>query len=334
MRRIASAILGLLFVSAALADPTTQPIKSGQPIKTGEFEITYTHRSPESEYSKLIARIGLSKETLGPDYDLSQEPLVAYVPQNYDPKKPSGLIIWIWQDGSSDVYTPLRPILDEKNLIVVATHKDHRPLLNAVGLCFDIAFNLRQTYNIDPSRIYFIGLGQTEEPIGWSTGDLFMGDVYIGWVGYNKPLWTTQPLFQVNPPPRLMNLAKDHIQILAYPAGQDSKWYVYIADAMRADGFNYVALAPASHDQLPQPAWFRQTLQQLASIRSHPVAMHPTTAPASSDEPTRLLHLAQAYIASGLTDKAKDKLNQLIQSYPNDPAAAKAKELLAQIGAK
>ena len=331
MWRVA-AILGIFWVSSVLGDtgPTTQP------VRTGAFNITFTHRSPESEYSKLVERIGLSKEILGADYDISQEPLVAYVPKGYDGKTACGVIIQIWQDGSPDIYEPIRPILDEQNFIMIATQRDHRPLLNAVGLCLDIVYNLRQSYKIDPARIYFIGLGQTEEPIGWATGDVIMGDVYIWWVGYNRPLWNTQPLFQVNPPARLLNLVKDHIQILAYPAEQDSKWYVHIADTMRGDGFNYVTLAPVSHDKVLRPEWFRETLGQLGSIKSAPVGMQATTeaAAATSDEPNRLLHLAQAYMASGMNDKAKEKLNLVIEKYPNDPAAGKAKELLSQMSAQ
>jgi hypothetical protein len=57
------------FLLGASADntPTTQP------AKTGEFDINFTQRSPESDYEKLVARIGLTKDKLGPDYELSQE---------------------------------------------------------------------------------------------------------------------------------------------------------------------------------------------------------------------------------------------------------------------
>jgi FimV-like protein len=325
----------LTLLNSARADEAP----STQPAKTGEFDITLTQRSPESDYEKLVARIGLPKEKLGPDYDLSQEPLVIYVPTKYDPKNPPGLIVQIFQDGSPNIYEPLRPILDEQNLIMIATHKDHRPVLNAVGLCFDAVYNLKQAYAIDSSRVYFIGLGQTEEPIGWCTGELFVGDVYIGWVGWNRPLSGNPPLFEVNPPPALMRQAKQHMQILAFPAEQNSPdniyWQKTVAGTMRSDGFDHVLVAPVGHDQILRPEWFRQTLQQLHSVKSNATVAHAAaTKPSTINEPERLLNLAQAYISSGAKDMARTKLNQIIEKYPNDPAAKKAQALLDELDSK
>jgi hypothetical protein len=330
MGLVLTTVYALSIASKIFADA---PLPTTQPAKTGEFDITFTQRSPQSDYAKLIARIGLAKEKLSPDYDLSQEPLVIYVPKNYDPKIPVGIIVEIFQDGSPNIYQPIRPILDEQHLIMIATHKDHRPLLNAVGLCFDAVFNLTQTYTIDKSRIYFMGLGQTEEPIGWSTGDLFLGDVYIWWVGFNRPLYNNPALFDVDPPPALMRQAKAHTQILAFPAESPNAWWQgTVASTMRNDGFDCVIVAPVGHDQILRPDWFRRTLEQLQAVKSRPpVAAQSTTAPSTPDEAARLLHLAQAFIASGNTDLAKDKLNQLIEKYPNDPAAAEARKVLSQL---
>jgi FimV-like protein len=333
MWRRASTILCLLFVSTTFADPAP----TTQPAKTGAFDITFTQRSPDTEYSKLIERIGLPKEKLGADYDISQESLTAYVPANYDPQKPIGLIMQIWQDGSPEIYQGYRPTLDKLYFMMIATKRDHRSELNGVGICLDAIYNVRKIYNVDPARIYFFGLGQTEEPIGWSTGDVVMGDLYCWWVGYNKPLWAgDQPLFEVNPPPRLMNLVKSHMQILGFAAqdttpGHESGWKS-IANRMENDGFNYVKIEPVDHDMISNPDWFKARIEQLELVKSQPPgAAAAGVQPTAPDEPARLLHLAQAYIASGLTDKAKEKLNELIEKYPSDPAAAKAKDLLAQL---
>jgi hypothetical protein len=57
-----------------------------------------------------------------------------------------------------------------------------------------------------------------------------------------------------------------------------------------------------------------------------------TTAPAAAPtEAAKILKSAQPYIANNLPDLAKPKLQQIIDTYPTDPAAAKAKDLLAQI---
>jgi hypothetical protein len=330
-------IISGLFLSWIVAQtradngPATQP--TTRPAKAGAFAITFTRRSHESEYSKLVGRIGLARNTLGADYDLTREPMVAYVPAGYDPQKPIGLIVQIWQDGSPEIYQLYRPVLDDMNLMMIATQRDHRPLLNAVGLCFDAVYNLRQIYNIDPSRIYFCGLGQTEEPIGWSTGDLFMGDLYIWWVGYNRPLNGQAPLFAVNPPPRLMNLVESHMQILSFPKQNGADyWQGLVASTMRNDGFEYVKVEPVDHDHILDPNWFRARIQQLELVKSRPISGHgPATAPSTADDSAKLLRLAQAYIDSGLTDRAREKLNLLIQKYPDSPAAVKATEMLNQL---
>jgi TolA-binding protein len=44
-----------------------------------------------------------------------------------------------------------------------------------------------------------------------------------------------------------------------------------------------------------------------------------------------LLAMAQIYISNGQTDTARAKLQQIIDTYPTDPAAEKAKQLLEQM---
>jgi hypothetical protein len=125
------------------------------------------------------------------------------------------------------------------------------------------------------------------------------------------------------------------VQILGWPAEDKTpdvnRWRAEVASSMRSDGFENVISAPVGHDQILEADWFRQTLQQLESVESHPVTTHPSPAAPPPDEPTRLLHLAQAYMSAGATDRAREKLNLLIQKYPDDPAAATARELLSQL---
>lgn len=52
----------------------------------------------------------------------------------------------------------------------------------------------------------------------------------------------------------------------------------------------------------------------------------------SSDQKAdALLSLANTYVSNNMTERAKEKLNELLQKYPDSPAAAKAKTLLAQL---
>jgi FimV-like protein len=112
-------------------------------------------------------------------------------------------------------------------------------------------------------------------------------------------------------------------------------WQKTVAGTMRSDGFEHVLVAPVGHDQILRPEWFRQTLVQLHSVKSTPALAHgAATKAATADEPQRLLNLAQAYISSGAKELARTKLNQIVEKYPNDPAAKKARQLIDELYGK
>ncbi|MGD0388749.1 MAG: hypothetical protein ABSC42_07330 [Tepidisphaeraceae bacterium] len=315
---------------AATKRPTTLP------AKTGAFEITFTQRSPGSEYSKLLERTGASKDELGPDYKLADEPFVAYVPPDYDGSKPFGVVVQSFQDGSPDIFEAWRPVLDEHHLMMFATKKDHLPFGANTGVCLDAVYNLRQSYNIDPTRVYLFGLSKYIEPVGLSTGDVFTGGIYAWWCDYYAQVGTMAPLVNYKPSGPLLRLAKTHVQVLAFhdDADQDD-FRKAMAGAMRSDGFDHVALAPVGHDELLSAQWFDKMLKLVESVKAPPPTMAAAaTSQPAPDAPLQLLHLAQAYLNSGFPDRARDKLNLLIQKYPNDPAAAKARELLGQLNSQ
>ena len=65
----------------------------------------------------------------------------------------------------------------------------------------------------------------------------------------------------------------------------------------------------------------------------------PTPAPAAdadspNDDPQRLMRLAKLYVDNRMYKKAREKLNEIVKNHPTSPAAAEAKKLLAEIGAK
>jgi len=334
MKIPACRVLGILlicwFVARALGDEspaTTQP--ATLPAKTGAFEITFSQRSPLSEYSKLLERTGASKDELGPDYNLADEPFAAYVPPDYDGKTPFGIVVQSFQDGSPDIYEPCRPVLDEHHLIMIATKRDHLPFGANTGVCLDAVYNLRKSYNIDPSRVYLLGLSKYIEPVGLSTGDVFTGGIYVWWCDYYRGIPNNPPLVKYKPSPAMLRLANVHMQVLGFNDDGQTWFHNAIAGAMTNDGFDNVVVAPVGHDDILTPAWFEKMLKLVESVK--PPRPTTTTPP---NEPAQLLRLAQAYIDGGLPDRARDKLNLLIQKYPNDPAAAKARELLGQLNSQ
>lgn len=324
---------GAVLVSAvtiAANGIATQP--TTLPAQTGAFEITLTQRSPLSDYAKLQQRFNTDKSELGPDYNLGDEPLLVYVPPGAG-QKPRGLVVLSNQDGlpSLEYVTAMQAILDKHHLILVATKKDHLPLATNAGVCLDIVYNFKQRYAIDPNRVFLVGLSKYIEPIGICTGDVFTGDTYAWWPDYFRQIGTGSLNVKYKPPPALLRLAGEHMQVIASYPDPNDKWFSKATTiAMNADGFDHVIVAPVGHDDVLTTHWFDQVFTMMESVKPASAA----AAPKPVDEPQQLLNLAQAYIKSGLADRARDKLDLLIQKYPNDPAAEKAKELLSQLNSQ
>jgi hypothetical protein len=298
--------------------------------KTGAFDITFTQRSPLSEYSKLLQRTGATKDELGPDYKLAQEPFAAYVPPDYNKSKPIGLIVQSSQYGTAEILEPWHAVLDAHHLMIVAAKQGDLSLGANTGVCLDAVYNVQQSYNVDPARIYLIGSSKNIAPVGLCTGDLFTGDAYGGSFDFFAPLvGGTAPAFKYQPSKDLLQQAKAHVQVLAFDAdpSQEPAHNAMVA-ALKSAGFDRVVVASFAHDELKTAEGFEKLLKVLESGKSAGLA---AASQPVNDEPVRLLHLAQAYLGSGFPDRARQKLNLLIQKYPNDPAAAKAKELLEQI---
>jgi len=180
------------------------------------------------------------------------------------------------------------------------------------------------------------------EFVGLASPDIFMGGVYIWNIGYwrNIPLPDGSGRYYIgyNRPPMasLVTLDKKRVQIMGYETDNYNDGIRSLCpSAMKHDGFEHVFPVVVTGDDASwpniNPEWFGKMLDLLESVK--PMEMHSTTRPATDvpDTADRMLQLAQAYISSGRTDLAQSKLETLIQTYPNDPAAAKAKDLLSEI---
>src|SRR5271155_207218 len=63
--------------------------------KTGEFYRSFTFRDHLSAPSQIAARLKLDEKEMGGDYNLSDRPFWIYVPSNYDPATPYGIIVYL-----------------------------------------------------------------------------------------------------------------------------------------------------------------------------------------------------------------------------------------------
>jgi hypothetical protein len=332
MRAIINAVLILSILSVAEAADATSPTTA--PVQTGEFNVTFTQRSPLSEYSKLLDRLGTTKDEAGPDYDLKDQPFVVYVPPDYDGSTPFGLMVQSFQDGSPEIFKPEYPVLNAHHLIVIATKNNHLPLATNLGVCLDAVFNMQQRYAIDPSRIYLMGLSKPIMPIGMCTGDVFTGDVYIWWFTFYAP-WNgmieSSPI-KYKPSAASLRLVQSHMQVVEFNPEQKQDM-TSVPGTLRQDGFDHVFGATMSEKDFLEPVWFEQVIKELESVRVSSPKPHETVASTqpSPEDPQRLLGLAQAFIRSNRPDLARAKLQLLISKYPDSAAGQKARELLDQL---
>jgi hypothetical protein len=110
------AIAGM--ASLAMADtqaPTTRPAAAA---KTGELATSFADRSPDSSTTSLARRFGMKQEETAGDYNLKDKQFVCYVPSNYDPASPPGIVFFA--DSLNAVPAEFEPALDAAHLILIA----------------------------------------------------------------------------------------------------------------------------------------------------------------------------------------------------------------------
>jgi hypothetical protein len=357
---LGTAILLVAIVCRADDVPATQP--SGAP-KTGEFDLTFTQRSPLSARSELAQRLNLKESAMGDDYDLSKCPFKTYVPANYDPSVPVGIFVYLGYKDSVSTPPQWHPVLDASHLIFITPtwHSSNQyapaiPLWQSAGLALDAVDNLEKLYKIDTKRIYGMAWNEGATPIAFATSDVFTGFVMSMDPGWYRRVWVGNMYYEItiSPPPegKFISLAQPHPFVLISEKGTDARSdpVARKASEMKREDFDHILQIGLSlSDDLHYPnfsaEWFGQQvlpfLDKSSSGNSTPIAATTTPSGGESAAPAEgpshvqsLLAVAKLLIANNQFDLARPKLEQIVKNYPNDPAAAEAKKLLDQIGAK
>src|SRR5208282_2248674 len=170
IRFVVSLVCALIASLTSAAEPSTQPA-----AQTGAFEIAFTNRSPMSARAKLVDR--LAEKDIGPEYDLSHQPFVVYVPADYSGDKPLGVVVFMSKDGPTQTPITLQPVLDKRHLIFIMAKTSNLSLGEETGLAIDAVYNLKSRYAIDDRRVFLMGSGWIEDA-ALAVPDIFAGDVW------------------------------------------------------------------------------------------------------------------------------------------------------------
>ena len=360
--RILGTVLLLSSVSRmALADdaPAEKPT-------TGSFQLTFTKRSELSTNIELVKRMGwdLAAEAAAKiDYNLPDESFEVYIPADYTGEKPYGLFVFVSPSPSGRPIEKYLKSMDEHHLIWIGPNKCGNDRINRprMGLPIDAALSMKARYNIDPDRVYVAGAsggGRIASMLGVGYADIFKGGFYI--IGCN--FYRQEPSVEQKgaafpksysvPPAKIFQQARKqskHVFLTGDTDGNREQTETYY-NAFKRDGFEHITYlqVPGMGHQAPNEEWFEKGMaaldENLPALPVKPtlVTLKPATRPLVGATQTatprevadHLLSTARLYIDNKQYERGKEKLNWIIQNYPNTPAATEAKKMLNELAGK
>ena len=172
-RRLQSALAALLF-AAATAPASAEPPR-------GEVSLSATAHELLGDTSDALFGSALDPEEVI-EWEL-------YVPADYDPGSPAGLLVFISPTDSGRMPRRYQPVLDEKNLIWIgANHSGNRiRVARRISLALLATALVDRDYRIDASRVYvsgFSGGGRTASAVAPEYAQIFRGAIYICGVNF------------------------------------------------------------------------------------------------------------------------------------------------------
>jgi hypothetical protein len=332
----------------------------------GRLTLTFTERSPITANKDMAIRMGwdiAAEEAAKIDYTLADESFEVYVPAAYDGKTPYGLFVFSSPSPSGAPPRQWLKAMDEHKLIWLGPNKvgNDRIVRPRMGLAIDGALNMQKRYAIDPKRIYAAGVsggGRVASMLGVSYADVFTGGGYyiIGCNFYREEKSAEQGgvfrrSFNV-PPAKLFGLAKKtrHVFLTGDTDGNREQTALYYAGFKR-DGFEHATYlqVPGMGHRSPDIEWFEKGMAALdppADVVAAETAKRAAAAPAAATagpvkvaatqqatEPAavaaRLLTAARLYVDNHQYERAREKLDWIVKTYPGTPAAAEARRIAA-----
>jgi predicted esterase len=233
---------------------TTPAIEAAEP-QSGAFHATFTEQDPRSPIQAQHARHRIGVTDLQ-KYVLANESFEVYVPDDYDPATPYGILVWVNAGDSGRIPRGWDAVVKQHKLIFIGANQsgNRRGVAVRFGLAMDGVHNLKQKYNIDDARIYVTGVsggGKVASMLGVLYPDVFQGAVPIVGVSYfhgvplvEDPTRGWAPDY-VRPPAATYEMAQQQTRFVLITGSRDMNHDSIVGTYQRGflvDGFQHVEL--------------------------------------------------------------------------------------------
>lgn len=157
-----------------------------------------------TDHATLVSLVGEAdarsfSDVIDPDHEFEFR---VYVPDNYDPAKPPGLLVHVSPIDSGEIPEFWKEVLDRRNMIWVSVNKsgNSKPPERRLAEARLSSTLIRQHYAINPQRIYISGMsggGQISSMAAPRYPDLFQGGIFIcgvnPWSEQDADPWLENP---------------------------------------------------------------------------------------------------------------------------------------------
>ena len=243
----------------------TWPLPAG-----GEFVAAYTAVARRYGVTAPAAQLRPDEDAPDPTYEL-------YVPPDYAPGRPFGLLVWVAAGGMGRVPGEWTKVLDEHHLIWVGPNNvgNDVPVLRRTYMALEAVRRAKLHYAIDDERVYVCGIsggGRVASHVALLAADTFAGGFYVVGCDFWKRVPTGQgrrfyPGFWRKPDRKLLARARATGRYVLLTGSddynRDSTEDTY--DAYVADDFahaTYLEVPGMGHTH-PDGEWFGKGIDAL-----------------------------------------------------------------------
>ena len=196
--RLVFLVLALGAPPACFADSVETPVPDNSSGGITYLTGSYTERTV---LVSLVGEAGARSraDILDPDHEFEFD---VYVPENYDPSSPAGLLVYVSPIESGEIPVKWKEIFDRRNLIWVSVNRSGNttPRVRRIAEARLSVTFVRQNYEIDPKRVYISGMsggGQISSVVASLYPRLFKGGIFLcgvdPWSERDADPWSENP---------------------------------------------------------------------------------------------------------------------------------------------